>query len=143
MAIRIQFHQSDSVAQRDTRKMRNVIRRIANDYGWEQGEVSIALVSDAEIHTLNREHLKHDYPTDVISFDLTESETFLEGEVIASVTTADRCAVEHGWNADSELLLYVIHGMLHVVGLRDKSPRDARLMRQEETHYLALAGVHR
>jgi probable rRNA maturation factor len=140
MSIRILFHQSESVRECPTRRMEQAIQAIALDYGWSAGEISIALVCDSEIHLINRQHLQHDYPTDVISFDLTESDESLEGEIIASVETADREAPEHGWQGDDELLLYVIHGMLHVVGLLDKTEQDSLEMRAAEKHYLALFG---
>jgi probable rRNA maturation factor len=136
MPLHIQIHVSDNRRPVDTSRMRKALKMIAIDYQWQNGEISVALVSDPEIHQLNKDHLQHDYATDVLSFDLTESDDFLEGEIIASIDTADREAPEHGWSGDDELLLYVIHGMLHVVGLLDKEPTDIALMRSEERHYL-------
>ncbi|MEQ1824598.1 MAG: rRNA maturation RNase YbeY [Pirellula sp.] len=136
MSIRALFHQSQRVRSCNTNRMKKAIQRIALDYGWKQGEISVALVSDDEIHVINREHLSHDYATDVISFDLTDGNEVLDGEIIASVETADRDALEHGWSGEDELLLYVIHGMLHIIGLRDKKASETKIMRSEETHYL-------
>lgn len=112
------------------------VNQIASDYGWDQGEISIAIVDDAQIHELNRQYLNHDYPTDVISFDTTDREGFLEGEVIASAETAHRVASQNNWQASDELLLYIIHGMLHVIGLDDTSESKAKQMRTEERHYI-------
>ena len=112
------------------------VQTIAGDYGWKQGEISITIVDDPTIHRLNREYLEHDYPTDVISFDTTERKGFLEGEVIASGDTANRIASENGWNASHELLLYLVHGMLHIVGLDDTTATQANRMRREERHYM-------
>ena len=117
-------------------RMKKAIRSIAADYGWEHGDISIALMNDSEIRELNSKHLSHDYATDVISFDLSSRDDFLEGEIIASVETADREAVEHGWRGDDELLLYIIHGMLHIIGLADKKPKEIKAMREAEQHYL-------
>jgi len=138
MSIRILFHHSDDVRACETTRMEQVIETIASDYDWANGEISVALVSDAEIHLINRQHLQHDYPTDVISFDFTETDDELEGEIIASVETADREAPHHAWQGDDELLLYVIHGMLHVIGLLDKKEEDLREMRAAEKHYLSM-----
>ena len=112
------------------------IRSIASDYGWTHGDISIALMNDLEIRELNNKHLSHDYATDVISFDLSSGDDFLEGEIIASIETADREAQDHGWQGDDELLLYVIHGMLHIIGLRDKKTKETKAMREAERHYL-------
>jgi len=138
MSIQVLFHISDEVRDCDTKRMQQAIRAIASDYEWTVGEISVALVSDVEIRSINSQHLQHDYPTDVISFDLTESDTDLEGEIIASVETADREAPQHGWLGDDELLLYVVHGMLHVVGLLDKTEPDILEMRAAEKHYLSM-----
>ena len=118
--------------------MKKAIRSIAADYGWTHGDISVALMSDPEIRELNSKHLSHDYATDVISLDLSNADDFLEGEIIASVDTADREAIEHGWHGDDELLFYVIHGMLHIVGLGDKKTKETKLMRDAERHYLGL-----
>ena len=141
MSIEILFHHSELVRACDTARMLKALRLIAKDYEWEHAEISVALVSDPEIHDVNKAHLQHDYPTDVISFDLTEQEDRLEGEIIASVETADRDAPEHGWGGDDELLLYIVHGMLHIVGLRDKSTAEIQEMRAAERHYLSLFGL--
>lgn len=138
MPIQVLFHQSDTVRICDTKRMKKAIRTIAEDYGWEDGDISVALMSDVEIQEINSKHLSHDYATDVISFDLSNSEDFLEGEIIASVETADREAAEHSWQGDDELLLYVIHGMLHIIGLGDKSAKETKAMRDAEQHYLGL-----
>jgi probable rRNA maturation factor len=141
MPLQVLFHQSEHVRECKTDRMKKAIRAIAADYGWTAGEISVALVSDAEIRAINQTHLAHDYATDVISFDLTEGDEILEGEIIASVETADRESADHHWQGDDELLLYVIHGMLHVVGLRDKSENEILEMRDAESHYLDLLGV--
>ena len=121
--------------------MRRAILAIASDYGWNMGDISVALVGDAEIRKINQRHLAHDYSTDVISFDLTDTDEVLEGEIIASVETADREASEHKWSGDDELLLYIIHGMLHIIGLGDKTRREVNEMRATEAHYLASFGL--
>lgn len=136
MPIQILCHHSENVRNCDVGRMKKAIRSIAADYGWTHGDISIALMSDLEIRGLNYKHLTHDYATDVISFDLTSADDFLEGEIIASIETADREAKEHGWQGDDELLLYVIHGMLHIIGLRDKKTKETQVMREAERHYL-------
>ena len=141
MPIQVLFHHSESVRKCSTTKLKRAIQTIAEDYGWTDGEISVALISDEEIREVNVTHLAHDYATDVISFDLTSSDDLLEGEIIASVETADREADDHGWKGDAELLLYVIHGMLHIIGLGDKKPAETKVMREAEQHYLGLFGL--
>ena len=121
----------------------SIISRILGDAGFSHGSVSIAIVDDATIHQLNRQYLQHDYATDVLSFVLEsdESRGWLEGEVIASFDTARRAAAEYGWQASSELLLYVIHGTLHLTGMDDTDDRLRQQMRDAESRYLSLAGL--
>ena len=99
-------------------------------------EISIAIVDDETIHDLNRRYLKHDYATDVLSFVLDRDEGHLDGEVIASAETASRVGRQFSAPADDELLLYVVHGMLHLVGFDDQTPAAAKRMRKEEQKIL-------
>ncbi len=121
-------------------RLREALLRIASDYEYQAGEISLVVVDDQEIRSLNARHLNHDWETDVISF-LFESNDRLEGEIIVSAETAHRESSEQPWTGDDELLLYAIHGMLHLMGLEDLDPESAAEMRQEERHYLALFGV--
>ncbi len=120
--------------------LRNVVRAIATDHGFTQGEISLAVIDDPSMHRLNREHLEHDYPTDVLSF-VFEAEDSLEGEVIVSADTAKKVAPEYAWPAESELLLYFIHGTLHLVGHDDHEDEARQVMRDKESHYLESIGI--
>lgn len=113
---------------------------VVRDSRYTSANISIAVVDDPTIHELNRRHLEHDYPTDVLSFTLEDDGEHLEGEVIISSDTAAAAAAEYGWPAAAEQLLYVIHGTLHLVGYRDKSPADMAEMRAAEQKYLSRFG---
>lgn len=124
----------------DERRLAAAVQMILSDAGCETATVGVAIVDDATIHRLNRQFLEHDYPTDVLSFVL-EPPPRLEGEIIASVETAALAAAEILWNTGDELLLYVVHGTLHLVGLLDKDPADAQAMRTAERDVLQRLGV--
>ncbi len=97
-------------------------------------EISIAIVGDDQIHELNRQYLNHDYETDVITFDLgkhPESDS-LQGEIVVSAETAVRMASEFGNEPATELVLYVVHGALHLSGFDDHSDQDRQAMRAAE-----------
>ena len=113
------------------------------DHGFTRGEISIAIVDDPNMKTLNKQYLNHDYETDVLSFVMdseTESDR-RDGQLIVSAETAQRVADELQIPLDDELLLYVVHGMLHLVGLQDQDPQSAAVMRSAEANYLARFGV--
>jgi len=111
------------------------------------GAVTVVLVTDDEIHRINREFLEHDWPTDVISFayheaaDATSSELLLDGELVISVETAGREAGKHGWSLDDELLLYFTHGFLHLCGYDDLTDEERPRMRQKERELLSIFGL--
>ncbi len=116
---------------------------VAEQYNLQKITVSIAIVDDETIHELNREHLDHDWPTDVISFvfEFNEEHGVVEGEIVASRDTAVRLCSRAGWSAEDELLLYVVHGLLHLAGLDDIDPEDAAEMRGAERDCLLALGV--
>lgn len=138
MPLQVPLHRGTRSVPIQSQLLKRAVNTIAADYGWSEGQISLAIVDDSEIHRVNREFLQHDYPTDVISFDTTETEGFLEGEIVVSADTAKRIADESGWKPTHELLLYVIHGMLHIVGLNDKSSADTKKMRDAERYYMEL-----
>ena len=125
----------------DEVRLKKAVRAVLQDAGYNNGEISIAMVDDAEMHALNRKYLDHDYPTDVLSFVLEEDEGRLDGEIILSSDYAAREAELYGWTAADEILLYVIHGSLHLVGHDDLDPEKKQKMREKERHYLGLFGL--
>jgi probable rRNA maturation factor len=107
--------------------------RVLHGEGVSRASISIALVDDAAIHRVNRTHLDHDCPTDVISFLLSEpDEDELTGELVVSTQTALAMAAQLQVPAWSELVLYVVHGLLHLCGYDDRNDEDARIMRAHE-----------
>jgi probable rRNA maturation factor len=119
------------------------VRTVLNQFRIPQAEISVALVDDATIRKLNVQYLQHDYETDVLSFPLSPPDAdVLVGEIIASVDTANRVSEELGCPPLQELLLYVIHGTLHLVGLSDEDTESAQQMRQWEHAILSELGYN-
>jgi probable rRNA maturation factor len=121
-------------------RLRQGVERILREARIDSAEISLAVVDDPTIHRLNRIHLAHDYPTDVLSFCLAEGPSGLEGEIIVSWDRAVEVARQYGWSAEDELLLYVIHGALHLVGYDDHQPEDLEKMRAGERRHLEGLG---
>ena len=139
--------------------LEEVIRRVLYEERVNSASISLAVVDDAEIHGVNRDFLGHDYSTDVISFLLNsaneasvaslnedsdsrnhQSGLVLEGEIIVSSQTAKREALIHGWSPAAELLLYVVHGLLHLCGYDDLTDDARPKMRCRERELLAIWG---
>lgn len=117
-------------------------RRVLAREGVTRASVSIALVDDATIHVLNRRHLQHDWPTDVITFPLSDDrDEVLTGEVIVSAEMAARTAQKAGVDPLAELSLYVVHGLLHLCGYDDQTDRDRTRIRRREDEILAGEGL--
>src|SRR5262245_48794 len=113
-------------------RLKSAVGMVLGEAGIRSAEIGVAIVSDDRIPELNREYLGHDYPTDVLSFMLEEDqlEKTLDGEIIVSADYAAREAERYGWTTDDELLLYVIHGTLHLVGHDDATPKEKAAMRE-------------
>ncbi len=127
--------------QLDELAIRDAVRAAASDQGYSRGEIGVRVTDDASIHEINRRHLDHDYPTDVISFPYADDSEVLEGELVVSVETADYNASEAGWPTSNELLLYVSHGTLHIAGMDDAEAEDRNAMREAEGRVLELLGL--
>lgn len=125
----------------DTRRLKKAIKAILKDHSVTHGEISLAIVDDEQMHRLNNQYLQHDYTTDVLSFVLEEGEGWVDGELIVCFPYAAREAERFGWPASDEVLLYTIHGTLHLVGHDDQDPDSKKEMRAAEREYLALFGL--
>ena len=109
-------------------KFRRDAAKAVAEAGFD-GALSLAVVSDATMRRVNREFHDCDEPTDVLAFALgAGGEDGFQGEVIVSLDTARREAAEHGVEPAAELMLYVVHGVLHLLGYDDHALADARRM---------------
>ncbi|MFV0444561.1 MAG: rRNA maturation RNase YbeY [Planctomycetaceae bacterium] len=149
MPIRISIADEQSGLKIDRVRIREVVRKTLQSQQVRDAEISVALIDDSAMHVLNRRHLDHDYPTDVLSFLLSDEhsgndaseESPLEGEIIISTETAMRQAGEYGWTPQAELTLYLVHGLLHLCGYDDHSSADRRKMRAVERVVLQIWGL--
>jgi len=122
--------------------IRTVCTRLLRGHGVEAG-LSICYVDDAAIRQLNAQYLDRDETTDVLAFPLgdeTDPGEALLGEIVVSVETAVREAAARGLPVGSEIALYTIHGLLHLLGHDDREPDDAARMREAEREALEAAG---
>jgi len=92
--------------------------------------------SDEYLLQINKDFLKHDFYTDVITFDLSSSKKEIEGEVYLSVDRIKDNAKNMGVSFTEELHRVIFHGALHLCGYKDKTKADGAIMRTKEDHYL-------
>jgi probable rRNA maturation factor len=127
----------------DKKRLRKAVRLILADESITGAKIGVAVVDDPAIAALNRRYLDDPLPTDVLSFALEKSPGYLEGEIVVSADTALASAENYHWPPGDELLLYVIHGALHLVGYDDAGSKNREKMRKKEREYLARFGLVR
>lgn len=189
-AFEIDISDRQSALVFDGNSLRDAVLRALALEHVASAVLSISIVDNAAIHVINRDHLQHDFPTDVISFQLDfisadqrrsddnvendaedEDEDFpddsgdavdddvddagsrevlsegraagatIEGEIIASAEMAASMAGDAKWSADAELILYVVHGLLHICGYDDLTPEEKCIMRARERAILSELGL--
>ena len=117
-------------------RVRTLVHSVLKAEGTRVAHVGVILSRQAEVHRLNREYLGHDYPTDVLSFLIAETDHGIEAEVYVDLDTAARVAPEVAASFSEEAARYVIHGLLHLAGHHDATPETRAQMRKLEDLYL-------
>lgn len=113
------------------------LNEVATDYGKRIGDLVYMFCSDEVILRTNREFLGHDYYTDIITFDYTIGNK-VGADVFISLDTVRSNADKLGVSYDEELFRVIVHGLLHLCGLKDKSPQERASMESAENKALAL-----
>lgn len=105
-------------------------------------ELSIVFVDNKRIKEMNSAFLGHNYATDVLSFPYPEPsrKNTIAGEIIVSVEMAAEFSQKQGYSLEGEVALYLIHGLLHLLGYDDKHKSDAKKMHQREGELLSNFG---
>ena len=106
--------------------------------GKKLDEIHYIFCSDDYLLEINRQHLKHDYYTDIITFGLSEPGAPITAEIYISVDRVRDNAANFDATFTKELHRVIFHGALHLCGYKDKSKKDAELMRKMEEKYLSL-----
>jgi probable rRNA maturation factor len=99
------------------------------------GEISVIFCSDSYLLKMNREYLRHDYYTDIITFDYSEG-SVVSGDLFISTDRIRENAAIFAVSFKVELYRVIFHGVLHLVGYKDKSEVEQKLMREKESFYL-------
>jgi probable rRNA maturation factor len=139
---RISIASPQEIVPIDRARMREAVRAVLEGENVSDAEISLAFVDNPTIHRLNQRYLQHDEPTDVLSFPLSEPNARrLAGELVIGVEVAAEQAANRGHDVQAELILYVIHGLLHLCGYDDHDDADRDTMRERERHYLRQLGL--
>ena len=115
------------------------VLRVINSKGYKLGNIVYAFFNDEDLKDLNIRFLKHDYYTDVISFDETADQV-VSGNIAISVDRVKENATQIGVDFEEELHRVMIHGVLHFIGFNDKTSSEKKEIREQEA--LALSMFH-
>lgn len=101
------------------------------------GELGFTFCDDHYLHKINIEFLNHDTFTDIITFDYS-TEDIIAGEIYISLDRVKENATQFQQDAAHEIRRIIIHGVLHLLGYKDKSPEEKTQMTSKEDYYLSL-----
>ncbi len=104
------------------------------------GKIQVHWLSDEELLEINKAHLDHDYYTDIITFDYSTPRK-ISGELFISVDRVRDNAVTHGSSENQEFHRVVAHGVLHLLGFKDKTGAESKVMREKENEVLQALGI--
>ncbi len=128
----------------DLQTLRRTAQAVLHYGSVSQAAVTVTLVGDAQMRRVNRQFLNETSTTDVISFDLTdEFEASRVFDLIVNSDLAVQQARRRGHSPEAELALYIVHGLLHLLGFDDGSPDEARRMHDTEEDLLTQLGFDR
>lgn len=140
MALKdIQFFSEDiDFTVKDKQKIRTWIAETIKAEGFKRvGELSFVFCSDAYLLEINKQYLNHDTFTDIVTFDSSEDEDVIAGDIFISVERIRENASKFSVSQKDELNRVIIHGVLHLCGYYDKKKEDKALMTEKEDYYLS------
>jgi len=137
---KIFFHSADKASSQllHKTKLKLQIEQLFKKERVLLDSLTYVFCSDEYLLKINREFLKHDFYTDIISFDLSEKPVGVIGEIYISLDRVKENAAGLGTSFSEELLRVLFHGALHLCGYRDKKKAEITEMRKKEEQYLRL-----
>ncbi len=134
MAISFNFVEiKDNLKQKN--KLKSWIKSIVEKEGMKVGDISYIFCSDDYLLEINKTYLQHDYYTDIITFDYN-AENKIAGDLFISIDRVRENAEELNQSFEDELHRVIIHGVLHLLGYKDKTEKEEKLMRKKEQECL-------
>jgi probable rRNA maturation factor len=130
------FYDDISYRSRGGKKIKKLIENIVTSEKFVPGEINIIITSDKNLIKINRQFLKHNYYTDVISFSYNNKE-IINGEVYLSLDTVKKNAINYNVSLNRELLRVIIHGILHLCGYEDDTEKKKQIMREKEDIWIS------
>ena len=134
------FNEDIPLPQLKKRKLISWIKKVILSEGKKVGDISFIFCSDNYLLEVNKKYLDHDYYTDIITFDYVEND-IIQGDIFISSDRVKENAILYKTTFDNEIHRILIHGVLHLVGYKDKLKKDKHLMTAKEDIYLKLLEI--
>lgn len=131
------FNEDIPLPKLKKRRTSDWINKVIISEGKTIGNISFIFCSDNYLLEVNRKYLNHDFYTDVITFDYVEG-IVMNGDIFISFDRVNENAREFETTFENELHRIVIHGVLHLLGYKDKNKKDKKLMTEKEDYYLKV-----
>lgn len=134
------FEEGLSYKLKNKTLIRKWITEAIVDEGFKLDELTYVFCSDEYLLQINRQYLDHDTYTDIITFDNSEEDGNITGDIFISIERIVENAVKFAVTTEQELHRVMIHGALHLLGYKDKSAADKKKMTLKEDFYLDKRG---
>ena len=115
----------------------DLIKSLSVELNFLVSNLEINFISGENIHTINKSYLKHDYTTDIITFNYSDSLQQIDGEIFISIDDALSNSKKFRVTLSDELVRLVIHGILHLLGYDDQNLTDKKIMKRLENKLLS------
>ena len=132
------FFETKNLKIKNKPKVRSLIKSLCLKENKKLGFINCVFCSDKYLVEINKKYLKNDYYTDIITFDHKEAEDNVEGDLYISAERIKENAKIFRVTTEEELVRVIIHGVLHLIGYKDKSKKEKVIMTQKENKYISL-----
>ena len=130
MVKNLQVYSEDSAINK--RAIHSLISALMMEFELKISFLSISLINSSELRVVNKKYLKHDFNTDIITFNYSKQPNEIDGEILISFEDARLNAKKYKTNYDKEINRLIIHGILHLLNYDDNNKKNKTIMRQME-----------
>ena len=132
------FEEDIQFRLKNKNKLKEWIKSTIGAEGYKLHELNYIFCSDQYLLQINQQYLDHDTYTDIITFDNSDKEKVITGDIFISIERIRENALKFGSGEENELHRVIIHGALHLLGYQDKKAESKKIMTGKEDHYLGV-----
>ncbi len=132
------FEEDIKFSLNEKNKYKKWLKEVAKLENYQIKELNYIFCSDEYLFQINQQYLNHNTYTDIITFDNSEKTKLIEGDIFISIDRIKENASSQKISFEKEILRVMSHGLLHLMGYKDKNPKDKILMSQKENESISL-----